>query len=137
MMNDRQVTIQELRDLINKFREVRGWENEDTKNVAISLMLEAGELLEHFQWKSSEEVENEARLFGPICDELADVLWWTLVMSDRLGIDLAQALERKMKKNDKKYPVEKFGKDVSQEERQKSYWRVKAETRGGHPLAEE
>lgn len=136
-MSDTQTVIQELRDEVNEFRERREWENEDPKDIALSLILEAAELLEHFQWHTGEEVEEEARLYGPICDELADVLWWTLVMSDRLNIDLSKALRQKMEKNDKKYPVELFGKHRSSEEKRRAYYKVKAKTRGGHPLAEE
>lgn len=129
-MADTDTTIDELRQLIHEFREKRAWQNENPKDIALSLVLEAAELLEHFQWKGGEEVEKEARLFGPICDELADVLWWVLVMSDRLEIDLSEALKRKMKKNDKKYPVELFGAHVSKEEKRKEYYRIKAESRG-------
>lgn len=136
-MNDQQTTIEEMRNKIQAFREARGWENEDAKDMALSLVLEAAELLEYFQWHTGEEVEEEARLHGAICDELADVLWWVLTVAERLDIDVAHALEVKMAKNDKKYPVELFGKDVSPEEKRRAYYKVKAATRGGHPLAEE
>ena len=136
-MNDQQTTIEEMRKKIQVFREARGWEKEDAKDMALSLVLEAVELLEYFQWHTGEEVEEEARLKGPICDELADVLWWVLTVAERLNIDVARALEVKMQKNDKKYPVELFGKQVPMAEKRRAYYRVKAATRGGHPLADE
>lgn len=136
-MNDQQTTIDEMKTKIKVFREARGWEREDAKDMALSLVLEAVELLEYFQWHTGEEVEEEAKLKGPICDELADVLWWVLTVAERLDIDVAHALEVKMAKNDKKYPVELFGKHISTEEKRRAYYRVKAATRGGHPLAEE
>jgi len=136
-MNDQQTKIVEIKEKIRKFREARGWEKEDTKDMAISLVLEATELLEYFQWHTGPEVEEEARLKGAICDELADVLWWVITIGERLNIDVAHALELKMIKNDQKYPLEKFGRDLSPELTMKEYYKVKAATRGGHPLAEE
>lgn len=135
-MNDKKTTIEELKRKVDDFRKKRGWSGEDPKDIALSLILEAGELLEHFQWKSGEEVEKEARLYGPICDELADVLWWVLVMAERLDIDLAQAFEVKTEKNKEKYPEEAFSKDKTAEEKRRAYYRIKAKYRGGHPLAE-
>lgn len=136
-MNDQQTTIEEMKRKILAFREARGWEKEDAKDMALSLVLEAVELLEYFQWHTGDEVEEEAKLRGPICDELADVLWWVLTVAERLNIDVAHALELKTVKNDKKYPVEKFGKDVPIAKQMREYYKVKAATRGGHPLADE
>jgi len=137
MNQDEKVTIAELRAKVKSFRDRRQWTGEDPKDIALSLVLEAAELLEHFQWKSGKEVVNEARLYGPICDELADVLWWVLVMAERLDIDVATAFERKLVKNEEKYPAEEFSNKKSEEERRQAYYRIKAKTRGGHPLAEE
>lgn len=134
---DEQTKIKELRDKLREFRHKRGWTDEDPKDLALSLVLEAAELLEHFQWKSGEEVAQEARLYGPICDELADVLWWVLVLAERLDIDVSRAFEQKMAKNDKKYPAEMFKPGMSIEERNRAYYRVKAKARGSHPLADD
>lgn len=136
-MNDQHATIHELKQKIQAFRAARDWQDEDPKDIALSLILEASELLELFQWKTGEEVKSESRLHGPICDELADVVWWVLVMTDRLGVDLSQALEKKIAKNETKYPVALFGKHRSEAEKWRAYYRVKAKTRGGHPLAED
>lgn len=134
---DVEMTIQRLKDKVIAFRKARGWTKEDPKDVALSLILEAAELLEHFQWKSGEAVEKEARLYGPICDELADVLWWVLVMAERLDIDIAKAFEKKLADNEKKYPAAAFSKDKTDEEKRRAYYKIKAKYRGGHPLAEE
>ena len=101
--------IKELTDKIIDFRDARVWKQfHNPKDVAISLSLEAGEVLEHFQWKSKEEIEEY--IIGhkeEIGDELADVLYWVLLFSYDLQIDIAKALRKKIKKNKEKYPVEK------------------------------
>lgn len=136
-MNDSETTIAQLKREVLAFRKKRGWTGESPKDVALSLVLEAAELLEHFQWKSGEEVKHEARLYGAICDELSDVLWWALVMAETLDIDVAHAFEIKTKKNNTKYPIEDFSGEISNEEWMRRYYRIKAKYRGGHPLAEE
>lgn len=134
-MNDQETTISELKQKVLEFRKKRGWTDEDSKDIALSLVLEAAELLEHFQWKTGKEVRNEARLYGAICDELSDVLWWVLVMAESLDIDVSHAFEIKTEKNDEKYPAREFA-GLSNEERMRRYYEIKAKYRGGHPLAE-
>ena len=134
---DADTSLQDIKDNVDAFRTKRGWNDEDPKDIALSLILEASELLEHFQFLTGEEVMNEARLFGPICDELADVLWWVMVLADRLNIDMAQAFEKKLEKNNVKYPAELFDDKSSLKERTREYYRIKAKYRGSHPLAEE
>lgn len=136
-MSDQQTTLQEIKDLILEYRQKRGWTHEDPKDVALSVVLESAELLEHFQFKTGEEVEKEAKLFGPICDEMADVLWWIVVMAERLEIDIAEALRRKLKYNEEKYPAELFTADMTDEEKRRHYYQIKKKYRGSHPLAEE
>lgn len=101
--------IDEITKRIVAFREARDWKQfHNPKDVALSLVLEATEVMEHFQWKSKEEVEKyvvEAK--REIGEELADVLYWVLLMSHDLDIDVLSALDKKMKKNEAKYPVEK------------------------------
>ncbi|MFH1226526.1 MAG: nucleotide pyrophosphohydrolase [Planctomycetota bacterium] len=78
------------------------------KDMALSLVLEASEVLEHFQWKSIKEVEEYSRKHkDQIADELADVAMYLFEMADNLGIDLAKAMEYKLAKNARKYPVHK------------------------------
>lgn len=94
---------------IVKFRDARDWKQfHNPKDCAISLSLEAGEVLEHFQWKSKEEIEDYVKKNKEdIGDELADVLYWVLLLGNDLNIDVLEALNKKMKKNAKKYPIEK------------------------------
>jgi NTP pyrophosphatase (non-canonical NTP hydrolase) len=94
---------------IVKFVNERNWEKfHNPKDLAISLNLEAAEVLEHFQWKSPQEINDHVKNNkDDISDELVDVLYWVLLMSHYLDVDLKKAFERKMKQNEKKYPVDK------------------------------
>jgi NTP pyrophosphatase (non-canonical NTP hydrolase) len=89
------------------FRNVRDWKQfHNPKDVALSLVLEATEVMEHFQWKNKEEMEKYVVLNkSDIGEELADVLYWVLLMSHDLNIDVLEALENKIKINEAKYPV--------------------------------
>lgn len=101
--------IKKLTSKIIKFRKERDWEQFHTpKDLAISLSLEAGEVLEHFQWKSPEEIEKHIQKNKEeISDELADVLNYLLLMAHDFEIDLTKATENKIKKSALRYPVEK------------------------------
>lgn len=96
-------------DKLLKFRKNRDWEKfHNPKDLAISLILEASELLEHFQWKSEEEVKKHIREHRvDIANELADVFNWILLIAHDLNIDLIQASLKKINKNKQKYPVKK------------------------------
>lgn len=136
-MTDQKTTISELKQKVLEFRKKRGWTGmENPKDAALSLVLEAAELLEHFQWKTGAEVMREARLYGPVCDELADVIWWVLVVADSMKIDVSKAFEKKLAKNKEKWPEHLFSKEKTLEERDRAYYWIKAKHRGGHPLAE-
>jgi len=101
--------IKKLTEKIKKFRDKRDWEQfHNPKDVALSLVLESAEVLEHFQWKSKKEVEQYVKENkNEIGEELADVLYWVLLMSHDLEINIVDALEKKIKKNEGKYLVEK------------------------------
>ncbi len=101
--------INGLTKRIVAFRDARDWKQfHNPKDLSLSLVLEATEVMEHFQWKSKEEmVEYVVEAKGEIGEELADVLYWVLLMSHDLEIDVLGALDEKMKKNEAKYPVEK------------------------------
>jgi len=94
---------------IINFRNERDWKQFHwPKDLALSLVLEAGEVMEHFQWKNEEEIKEYLKTHQEeIGDELADVFNYLLIMAHDFGIDLAAASERKIEKNVKKYPVEK------------------------------
>jgi len=101
--------IEDLTKKIVEFRDARDWKQfHNPKDLALSLVLESAEVLEHFQWKSKEEidkyiVENK----NDIGEELADVFYWVLLISHDLNIDIVKAFEKKLKKNEEKYPIEK------------------------------
>lgn len=101
--------IKKLTEKILEFRRERDWEQFHTpKDLAISLSLEAGEVLEHFQWKSPEEIKKHIEdNKNDIADELGDVFNYLLLMAHDFDINLAKAAEDKIKKSALKYPVEK------------------------------
>lgn len=102
-------TIKSLTGKIIAFRNARNWKQfHNPKDVSISLALEAAELLEHFQWKTPAEVEAHIKTHKEdISDEIADVLYWVLLLGHDLKIDVLKALDKKLIKNAKKYPVAK------------------------------
>ena len=97
----------QLLDRIKKIRDDRDWAQfHDPKNIALSLSLEAAEVLELFQWTQDNDIDPEKK--DQLPDELADVYYCLLYLADLYRVDLNSALESKLKKNDVKYPVEKF-----------------------------
>ncbi len=109
-MKDNETKIEEMKKMLRDFVAERGWERFHTpKDLAIAISVEAAEILEHFRFRNENELE------GYLADEenkkelgyeMADVLSFLVRLSDVTGIDLAAALEDKMKKNSKRYPVE-------------------------------
>lgn len=98
--------MEELIEKINHFRDERDWRQyHHPKDLAISISLEASELLENFQWLTDEEAvkKNEEN----IRQELADVLIYSLMLASDLNLDIHEIIESKMKLNAIKYPVEK------------------------------
>ena len=97
--------MKELIDLINQFRDERDWRKfHNEKDLAISISLEASELLELFQWKQSEEVVEKS--LQEIKEELADVFMYSLMLADNLNLDVEEIIKEKIDINAKKYPVE-------------------------------
>jgi NTP pyrophosphatase (non-canonical NTP hydrolase) len=100
MKTDSQTTVQELKDLMSKFSDERGWGRHHTpKNLAISICLEGAELLEHFQWEEYENKDKQA-----MAEELSDIMSYILMFATVMDID-------KLKKAAIKYPTELFNKD--------------------------
>jgi dCTP diphosphatase len=101
--------IKQLTEKIKKFRDARDWKKfHNHKDVALSLVLEASEVLEHFQWKSPKEVEQHGKdNKEDLSDALADVAIYLFELSDNLDLDLGKAIANKMKKNGIKYPIDK------------------------------
>ena len=111
-MTDDSTRVAELRQLVADFVAARDWQRyHDAKNLAMSLAIEAGELMEHFQWVRSDELpallaQDGER--GRIADEVADVACYLLSLANALDLDLATAVQAKVAKNCVKYPVEQF-----------------------------
>ena len=96
---------QETIDMVLKFRDDRNWQQFHTpKDLALSLTLEAAELLEVFQWSGS-DVFCEGKM-PKIEEELADVLSYCILMADACHLDLDEILEKKVRRNAEKYPVD-------------------------------
>ena len=96
--------MKDLTSKINEFRDERNWRQyHNPKDLALSLSLEASELLENFQWLDAEEGAEKNR--ENIKDELADVFIYGLMIADDLDIDMNEAILEKLKKNAIKYPA--------------------------------
>lgn len=103
---DKAEKFESLVKRIKKFCSDRDWSQfHDPKNLAISLQLEASEVLELFQWTKDNQIKQEKA--NDISDELADVFYWLIMLSNHYNIDLIDSLNNKMKKNEQKYPIDK------------------------------
>src|SRR5688500_17974285 len=106
-MND--ATLAELTAAALKFRDERQWKQfQNFKDLALTLSLEAAEVLEHAEWKSGAELEDHLKKEREkVADELADVLHVILLLAEHQKIDLAAAFMQKLARNAEKYPVDK------------------------------
>jgi NTP pyrophosphatase (non-canonical NTP hydrolase) len=97
--------MNKIRHTILNFRDERNWKQyHNEKDLAISISIEANELLENFQWKSSEEAVKDSK--QNIKEEMADILIYLVQLADKMDIDLEEEVLEKMKKNALKYPVQ-------------------------------
>lgn len=106
---DFQTTISDLRQAVDRFVRDRSWERYHTpKNLAMSVAIEAAELMERFQWYSSEEsiaLMKDAEARNAVSDELADVLIYCLALANQADIDLSGAILSKLDRNAGRFPV--------------------------------
>ncbi len=111
-MTDEQTTITELRDVVRKFVDERDWQQfHSPKNLSMALAIEVAELMEHFQWISTDaswKVVEDPQRREDVRDEMADVLCYILALANEMDIDLSTALKDKMVKNVRKYPAEEY-----------------------------
>jgi NTP pyrophosphatase (non-canonical NTP hydrolase) len=121
-MTDSSASITELKAAISQFMTARGWEPE-SKNLATSVSIEAGELLELFQWSDWRTNFTNDKLAG----ELADVIIYALRLADAHNIDVSAAVEAKLRHASQKYPVQ----DYAQDPQNSNYYRAKAKAREG------
>jgi NTP pyrophosphatase (non-canonical NTP hydrolase) len=103
------VTLADLVAAVTAFRDARDWAQfHKPKDLAAAIAIEAGELQERFLWKTDAEVDQDladAAKKAGVADEIADVVMFAMLLSDRLGIDLAEAIAAKLAANEQKYPV--------------------------------
>lgn len=99
------MTLETINQVL-KFRDDRNWKQfHNPKDLALSISLEAAELLEIFQWSGSDTVCESKK--DKIKEELADVLVYCIHMADACGLDMDEIIQEKMKSNNEKYPVKK------------------------------
>jgi NTP pyrophosphatase (non-canonical NTP hydrolase) len=105
------MNLDELTSKITAFRDARDWKQFHKANhLATAIAIEAAELQEHFLWKTAGEVKNkiaDPKQRMAVAEELADVLIFSLLLAHELRVDPTEIIERKLKKNDRKYPVAK------------------------------
>ena len=103
-----------LQEKYAEFKEKRNWEKfHEPKNIAMSISIEASELMEHFQWKDNvpiEKIKKDEELMAGVREELADVILYSLSMAQRLDIDIERAVEDKLEEN-----RERFDKETAEE----------------------
>ena len=109
---DDTTTVAELRKLIADFVAERDWSQfHSPKNVSMALAIEAAELMEHFQWLTTEDsrrLADEPAKLAEVGEELADVIGYSFALANELGLDVSRAIRAKMIKNAEKYPAEKY-----------------------------
>jgi dCTP diphosphatase len=102
-------SLPDLQQKLRAFAKARDWEQfHSPKNLVMALSVEASELLEHFQWLSELEAKNlSPEVKAEVAEEMADVLLYLLRLADGLNVDLLDAAEKKMAKNETRFPVDK------------------------------
>ncbi len=111
MPADGVTTLGELRELVARFVGTREWQEfHSPKNLAMSIAIEAAEIMEHFQWYTAEESTarmEDHELRAEMADEVADVLIYCLSLANSTGIDISQAIRIKMARNEVRFPVDR------------------------------
>ena len=113
MTSPNETTLTNIQQAVRRFRDARQWRQfHSPKNLSMSIAIEAAELMEHFQWLTTEQAttlakdDPEART--AITEELADVFIYCFSLADMIECDVAQIIFDKLTKNDEKYPVETY-----------------------------
>jgi NTP pyrophosphatase (non-canonical NTP hydrolase) len=118
--SDSSTTVAELRKLVADFVAERDWSQfHSPKNVSMALAIEAAELMEHFQWLTTEASRRLAEDPGKLAEvgeELADVIGYSFALANELGLDISGAIRAKMLKNAQKYPADEFRGRYSRED---------------------
>jgi dCTP diphosphatase len=107
--SDAHITISQLRNEVHQFVQERDWEQYHTpKNLGMSIAIEAAEIMEHFQWYTSEksvDLVREAEINTQVADELADVVIYCLILANQAEIDISSAVRAKIERNRGRFPV--------------------------------
>ena len=107
-MNDKSTNIQLIKEQVAEFVKDREWNKfHNPKNLAMSIAIEASELMEIFQWSSFVDAWDicDSEEISHVKDELSDVMIYCLSLANQLDIDVSKAIEQKMEKNAKKFPA--------------------------------
>ena len=111
-MNDKKTTVDNLKVFVKDFVDERDWSQfHNPKNISMALAIEASELMDIFKWDSNDESEKKMSVDisrQDAIDELADVIIYSIAFANKNGIDISDAILKKMEKNEKKYPSKKF-----------------------------
>lgn len=109
---DATTTVAELRQVLAEFVAERDWSKfHSPKNVSMALAIEVAELMEHFQWltiEASRKLADDPQKLAAVGEELADVIGYSFVLANVLGIDVSTAMRNKMVKNRLKYPADEY-----------------------------
>jgi dCTP diphosphatase len=112
MQLDAQTTVGALRQAVAAFVDARDWQPfHSPKNLAMSIAIEAAELMEHFQWLTAEQARasvKEPNERAAVADELADILIYCLSLSNALDLDVSSAVLGKLETNERRYPADEF-----------------------------
>jgi NTP pyrophosphatase (non-canonical NTP hydrolase) len=107
--SDANTTTSQLRDEVQQFIQERDWGRYHTpKNLGMSIAIEAAEIMEHFQWSSSDksiDLVKEPETKKLVADELADVIIYCLALADQAEIDISRAVRSKMERNRSRFPI--------------------------------
>lgn len=110
-LDDAATTIGDLRNLVTEFVAARDWSSfHSPKNLAMSIAIEAAEIMEHFQWHTPEESiarMGDETLRAEMADEVADVVIYCLSLANSTGMDISQAIRTKMARNEGRFPVDR------------------------------
>lgn len=112
MDRDTQTTVGELRQAVAAFVAARDWQPfHSPKNLAMSVAIEAAELMERFQWLTTEEARAAVQDLderSTVAEELADVMIYCLSLSNALDLDISSAVLDKLQANEDRYPADEF-----------------------------
>ena len=111
-MIDKETSMDALKNFVENFVKERDWSQfHSPKNISMALSIEASELMDIFKWDTERDSKvkmSEGKSRQEAIDELADIIIYAIAFANRNNIDISSAIEQKMEKNEKKYPVDKF-----------------------------